>query len=213
MLEYLDLHQCLVVEAFLVAHHFQRDVAARLVVQRAHHLTEGALAQGIHDLVAVEDVVSQDDEVVAPLVIVGVVVRRCRGAADLRGPCAKVPDLREVQDLALLVVRELLDVVLEDLGGGHGQLRLRRHLLLLLLAVAARLGQVALLRGARALGGGPRGEVAPRGRRGLPGAPGGADLPGRLCARGTRCAGLTAAGVHCLWLLWARAGLWQLAHV
>ena len=68
--------ECLVVEALLVADDLQRDEAARLVVEALHYLPEAAVPDEREDLVAVRDVVVEDDAVVAPVVVEAEIILR-----------------------------------------------------------------------------------------------------------------------------------------
>lgn len=77
----LDLHQGLVVEALLVADHLERAHLVGLVVKHLHHLAEGALAQHAHHFEAVRDVVVHDDLVVAALVVKPCPTRNTRSRA------------------------------------------------------------------------------------------------------------------------------------
>mmetsp|Transcript_35903 Transcript_35903/g.99552 ORF Transcript_35903/g.99552 Transcript_35903/m.99552 type:complete len:237 (-) Transcript_35903:439-1149(-) len=161
VLKDLHLNQGLMVEPLLVANHLECDVVAGLVIKGANHLPERAFAEGVHHLIAVEYVIAQHNEVIAALIIIGVVVGRARRAADLGRPRAEIPDLREVQNLTLLVVSQLLDVILQDLGRRHWELRLCLFLLLLLLSMSAGMqaglapAKVTLRRSTRSLGGRP----------------------------------------------------------
>mmetsp|Transcript_107975 Transcript_107975/g.311999 ORF Transcript_107975/g.311999 Transcript_107975/m.311999 type:complete len:266 (-) Transcript_107975:397-1194(-) len=130
VLEDLDFHEGLVMEPLLVPNHLQGYIALGLVVEGAHDLTERSFTEGVHDLIPIQNVIMKNDQVVPSLVVVRVVVRGCGCPPNLRRPGAVIPHLREVQDLALLILRELVDVVLQHLRRRHGELGLLRLVLL-----------------------------------------------------------------------------------
>lgn len=140
VLEDADLLLRLPMEALLVAHHLERHVLVQLVVVGLDHLSEAALADDPQHLVAVGDVVVRDVDVRALLVVVAAVVARADDARPLLGVGPDEVDLRVVEDLVVLVRRQLAQVQFGHLlGGGHHRLGLggRRGGRLLVAAVAA----------------------------------------------------------------------------
>mmetsp|Transcript_55745 Transcript_55745/g.180990 ORF Transcript_55745/g.180990 Transcript_55745/m.180990 type:complete len:282 (-) Transcript_55745:420-1265(-) len=139
VLEDLHLDQRLVVKSFLVPDDLASHLSIRFVVESSDHLAKGSFTERAHDLVPIENVVVQHYEVIAALIVIGMVVDCSRSAANLRRSRAKEPDLWKIQDLPLLVLCELVHVVLQHLRRCHGQLSLLLRLLLLLVAAIAAL--------------------------------------------------------------------------
>mmetsp|Transcript_48637 Transcript_48637/g.125284 ORF Transcript_48637/g.125284 Transcript_48637/m.125284 type:complete len:217 (+) Transcript_48637:637-1287(+) len=139
VLEDLHLDQRLVVKSFLVPDDLASHLSIRFVVESSDHLAKGSFTERAHDLVPIENVVVQHYEVIAALIVIGMVVGCSRSAANLRRSRAKEPNLWKIQDLPLLVLCELVHVVLQHLRRCHGQLSLLLRLLLLLVAAIAAL--------------------------------------------------------------------------
>mmetsp|Transcript_28140 Transcript_28140/g.66130 ORF Transcript_28140/g.66130 Transcript_28140/m.66130 type:complete len:212 (+) Transcript_28140:410-1045(+) len=121
-------------KSLLVADHLQGDAVVRLEIKRADDLPKGTFAQWVQHLVAVQDVVVQDNHVIATLVVVRVVICRCRRPPNFWSTCTEVPDLREVQNLPLLELCQLLDVMLEHLRWAERNLQFQLFFLALLLS-------------------------------------------------------------------------------
>lgn len=124
VLKHLNLDERLVVESLLVADDLDRDHLAGLVVTALHDLAEGSLAEDVDDLVAVEDLVVGDEEVVAALVVESKVVERdvlARGLLVALGP--DEVDFLVLADLLLLVVGEVPSVQRDGICGESPSLR------------------------------------------------------------------------------------------
>ena len=92
-------------ETLLVPDDLDRHRLPGAVITAMKHLSEGALTQGVDDLVTVSQVVAVDNLVVSPLVVVAVVVGRVIGCCHLfLAPGANVVYRFVVQDLLALVL-------------------------------------------------------------------------------------------------------------
>ena len=148
VLEDAQLHASLVLELLLVADDLDRDGLASLVVQAFDCLPEAALAEELEHLVAVPEVVLEDDLIVTLLVVIAVVeyvhlaqtlfqalheLGRLASALQyvaldlLAAVLADVVDCTVVlEHLLALVVRHAVAVVLQGRVPAHGQDRLVR---------------------------------------------------------------------------------------
>ena len=111
--QYPNLDEGLVVEAFLVPDDFDCHVLIGFVVQRPDDLTEAALADDLEDFVPVADVVVDHLVVAAVVIVVARVEGRSRLGVDFAGIESQVVDFRVFLDLLLFVVRQAGSVVLE----------------------------------------------------------------------------------------------------
>lgn len=102
-------------EALLVPDDLDGHVVVRLVVERANHLPETALANHLEDLVAVRDVVMAYLVVAAVVVVVAAVEHRARLGVDLARVQSQVPDLCVLFNLLLLVVGHAVAVEFDGL--------------------------------------------------------------------------------------------------
>lgn len=103
-------------KAFLVADDLDSDGFTSAVIATVEHLTKGALAQGVYDLIAISQVVVIDDQIVASLVVVPKVVRRfVRVRGLLLAIRANIIHRWEIQNFLPLVIRQLMTLAaLED---------------------------------------------------------------------------------------------------
>lgn len=79
VIQNLDLNQCLVVEALLVANDFNGHRLPSAVVSTVQDLTERTLSKRVNHFVTVCEMVMRHDEVVAALIVISVIVRRIFG--------------------------------------------------------------------------------------------------------------------------------------
>lgn len=95
------------VESLLVPDDLDRNRPSRAVISTLEDLAERSLPEQADDLVPVREVVPLDEQVVAPLVVVAVVVGRLLARGGLLGRAlANVVDGRVVDDLFPLKVRQ-----------------------------------------------------------------------------------------------------------
>jgi len=98
-------------ETLLVADDLNRNRFACLMISTVQHLTERALAQGIHDFIAVSEMITIDHLVIAALVIVTEVVERNVGMCLLLlAPRTDAINLRIIDNLLLLIIRQELSL-------------------------------------------------------------------------------------------------------
>lgn len=76
VLEYFDLHESLVVESLLVANDFDSDHVSSLVISALQNLTERTFSENVDNLVAIVEVIVRNQEVIASLIVISVVVCR-----------------------------------------------------------------------------------------------------------------------------------------
>jgi hypothetical protein len=115
VLQNLDFDQRLMVKTLFISDNLYSGVCIRLVVKDANDLAERPFAKWVCYLIAVKDVIVQDDEVVTPLVIVRVVASVGSGASHLGSTLSEEPNLWKIQDLPLLVLSQLVQIMLQNL--------------------------------------------------------------------------------------------------
>lgn len=120
MVQYLHFYQGLLVKPLLVAYDLECHVLVGLVIQRPDDLTEGTLADHLEDLVPVRDVVVEDLDVGAVLVVVTAVLAGHFVGVDLARLQAEVPNLAVLKNFAPLKAVQTGTVVLENLGRRQG---------------------------------------------------------------------------------------------
>lgn len=79
----VDLYQGLLVESFLVADDFDCNQDAVLVVDTSDHLTKASLTQNINNLIAVGQMITENNVVVATIVVI----------AEVRGRSVQIPNM------------------------------------------------------------------------------------------------------------------------
>lgn len=128
VVEHLDLDERLVMEPLLVADDLDGHHLARLVIAALEHLSEGALAEHVDDLVAIHNVVVRDEEVVAAIVVEAVVVRRVLlGVLLLVAVGADKVNLLVLLDLLLFVRGEIASIERESICKRGGLANSRRE--------------------------------------------------------------------------------------
>lgn len=118
--QYPNLLLGLSVEALLVSDHLEGNVPVLLVVVGLDDLAEAALTYDLEDLVPVGHVVVGYVDVRALVVVVLVVVGHPYDTRPLLGVNTYEVDLGVVEDLVVLVGRELVHVELHDYVRGYG---------------------------------------------------------------------------------------------
>lgn len=124
MHEYLELHAGLMLEALLVSDELYGHQFLRLVIEALECLAEAPLAQKLDHLEPKCDVVLEHHLVVASVVVEAKVVGMQGAPLDLLGPDTQEVDLLIVQDLSLLIVREVVHEQLQSLRRSDGELQL-----------------------------------------------------------------------------------------
>lgn len=71
-----DLNQSLMMKTLLVPNYLDCHGLSRTMVAAMQNLTERAFPQGIHHLVTIRQVITMDDEIVSPFIIIAMVVCR-----------------------------------------------------------------------------------------------------------------------------------------
>ncbi len=115
ILQNCDLNLCLTMEALLVPDNFDGDVLPSFVIPTLQNLSERSLSKHPFDLIPICKVVTRDDEVVAPLVVVAMIVSSDFWCGRILGvPCTGVEDLLEVDNFAAFVPREIFEVRFDE---------------------------------------------------------------------------------------------------
>lgn len=91
-------------EALLVPDDFDSDVLPGLVISALQHLSKRTLAKHSFDLISICKVITRDNQIITPLIVVTVIIRRHFGSCGGLGvPCARIEDLLEIYNLTPLV--------------------------------------------------------------------------------------------------------------
>jgi hypothetical protein len=74
IVQYLDLHKCLMMEPFLVSDDLNGNRFTSTVISTVQNLTKGSLPERINHFVSIGQVIAIDDKIVAPIIIIAVIV-------------------------------------------------------------------------------------------------------------------------------------------
>jgi hypothetical protein len=74
VLEYFDFNESLVMETLLIANDLDSNHISSLVISALQNLTERTFSEDVDNLVAVVEVIVRNEEIIASLIVISVVV-------------------------------------------------------------------------------------------------------------------------------------------